>query len=160
MQLFWGVGFPGGSDSKESTCNAGDLGLIPGLGRSLGEGHGNPLQYSCLENPWTEESGGLQVHRVAESDMTEWLSTHAQHHSTSPPCVTVPISQYPHQLDCCYCFCNYYYCHASGFEVVAPCGFDLHFPNDYWCWESFHVFIGHVHILLGEMFIQIPVPFF
>ena len=43
-------GFPGGSDSKASTCNAGDLGLIPGLGRSPEEGNGNPLQYSCLEN--------------------------------------------------------------------------------------------------------------
>ena len=42
--------FPGGSDGKESTCNAEDLGLIPGLGRSPGEGNGNPLQYSCLEN--------------------------------------------------------------------------------------------------------------
>ena len=43
--------FPGGSDSKESACNAGNPGSIPGLGRSLGEGNGNPLQYSCLENP-------------------------------------------------------------------------------------------------------------
>ena len=43
--------FPGSSDSKESTCNTGDLGLIPGLGRSLGGGHENPLQYFCLENP-------------------------------------------------------------------------------------------------------------
>ena len=43
-------GFPGGSDSKESACNAEDLGLIPGLGRSPGEGNGNPLQYSGLEN--------------------------------------------------------------------------------------------------------------
>ena len=42
---------PGGPDSKESTCIVGDLGLIPALGRSLGGGHGNPLQYSCLENP-------------------------------------------------------------------------------------------------------------
>ena len=42
--------FPGGSDDKESVCNAGDLGSIPGLGRSLGGEHGNPLQYSCLEN--------------------------------------------------------------------------------------------------------------
>ena len=47
----WGrMGFPGGSDGKESTCNAGDLGLIPGLGRSPGEGCGNPLQYSCVDN--------------------------------------------------------------------------------------------------------------
>ena len=44
-------GFPGGSDSKESTCDAGDLGSIPGLGRYPGEGNGDPLQYSCLENP-------------------------------------------------------------------------------------------------------------
>ena len=42
---------PGGSGSKASACNAGDLGLIPGLGRSPGEGNGNLLQYSCLENP-------------------------------------------------------------------------------------------------------------
>ena len=44
-------GFLGGSDGKESTCNAGDRGLIPRSGRSPGEGTGNPLQYSCLENP-------------------------------------------------------------------------------------------------------------
>ena len=55
------MGFPGGSDGKESTCNASDLGSIPGLGRSHGEAHGNPLQYSCLENPmdWTEEPARL-----------------------------------------------------------------------------------------------------
>ena len=45
------ISFPGGSDSKESTFYAGDLGSIPALGRSPGGGHGNPLQYSCLENP-------------------------------------------------------------------------------------------------------------
>ena len=45
------MGFPGGSDGKEYTCSVEDLGLIPGLGRSPGRGHGNPLQYSCLENP-------------------------------------------------------------------------------------------------------------
>ena len=44
------MGFPGGSDDKESASNVGDLGLIPGLGRSPRGGHGNPLQYSCLEN--------------------------------------------------------------------------------------------------------------
>ena len=44
-------GFPGGSDGKVPVCNSGDLGSIPGLGRSPGEGNGNPLQYSCLENP-------------------------------------------------------------------------------------------------------------
>ena len=45
------ISFPGGSDGKESACNAGDMGLIPGSGRSPGEGNGNPVQYSCLENP-------------------------------------------------------------------------------------------------------------
>jgi len=45
---------------KKSACKVGDLGSIPGSGRSTGEGHGNPLWYSCLENPETEESGGLQ----------------------------------------------------------------------------------------------------
>ena len=50
--MFYGIsrGFPGGSDGKVSACNAGDQGLIPGLGRSPKEGNGNPLQYSCLEN--------------------------------------------------------------------------------------------------------------
>ena len=52
--------FPGGSDSKASAYNAGDPGLIPGLGRSPGEGNGNPLQYSCLEIPWMEDPGSLQ----------------------------------------------------------------------------------------------------
>ena len=45
------TGFPGGSDSEESACNAGDPGSVPGLGRFPGGGHGNPFQYSCLENP-------------------------------------------------------------------------------------------------------------
>ena len=55
------MGFPGGSDSKESACNVGDLDSIPGLGKPPGGGHGNPLQYSCLENPHgQEEAGGLQ----------------------------------------------------------------------------------------------------
>ena len=49
--LYDGLGFPGGSDSKVSACNAGDQGLIPQLGRSPGEENGNPLQHSCLENP-------------------------------------------------------------------------------------------------------------
>jgi len=48
------MGFPGGSDGKVSACNSGDPNLIPGLGRSPGEGNGNPLQYSCLENSMDE----------------------------------------------------------------------------------------------------------
>ena len=49
-------GFPGGSNRKESVCNAGDQGLVPGLGRSPGERNGNPLQYSCLENSMDREA--------------------------------------------------------------------------------------------------------
>ena len=52
--------FPGGSVVKNLSVNAGDVGLIPGSGRSPGEGNGNPLQYSCLEIPCTEEPGRLQ----------------------------------------------------------------------------------------------------
>ena len=53
------MGFPGGSDGKGSACNAGDPGSIPGLGRCAGEGNGNPLHYSCLENS-VDRSDGLQ----------------------------------------------------------------------------------------------------
>ena len=61
------MGFPGGSDGKESTCNAGDLGSIPGLRRSPGGGHGNPLQYSCLENPMDRAAWWATVHAVTKS---------------------------------------------------------------------------------------------
>ena len=64
------VGFPCGSGGKESVCNVGDPGLIPGSGRSPGEGNGNPLQCSCWEIPWTEEPGRLQSLRTQESNMT------------------------------------------------------------------------------------------
>ena len=60
-------GFPGGSEVNASACNAGDLGSIPGLGRSPGEGNGNPLQYSCLENPMDRGAWWATVHRVAKS---------------------------------------------------------------------------------------------
>ena len=59
--------FPHNSVGKESACNAGDLGSIPGLGRSPGEGNGNPLQYSCLENPMDREAWWATVHGFAKS---------------------------------------------------------------------------------------------
>ena len=76
---WWLVGnplhFPGGSGSKETACNAGDLGLTPGLGRSPGEGHGNPLQYSCLQNPDGQRSlAGYSPWGCKESDTAKQLS--------------------------------------------------------------------------------------
>ena len=69
-----------GSDCKESACNVGDLGLIPGSERSPGEGNGNPLQYSCLENPMHRGAWWATVHGVTkESDTTEQL-THTHTH--------------------------------------------------------------------------------
>ena len=74
-------GFPGGSDSKESACKAGHLALIPGLGRSPGGGHGNPLQYSCLDSPHGQRSlAGYSPWGHKQSDTSEQLST-AQHSS-------------------------------------------------------------------------------
>ena len=80
-------GFPGGSESKESACNAGDLSSIPWLGRSPGEGNGNPLQYSCLENPMDRGAWQATVHGVTKCQtrlsgyhthgyITYWLSIH------------------------------------------------------------------------------------
>ena len=68
------LGFPGGSDSKESACNAGDPGSIPGSGRSPAERSSFPLQYSCLENPMNRGAWRATVHRVTESGMTERLT--------------------------------------------------------------------------------------
>ena len=61
------MGFPGGSNGKESACNAGDPGLIYALGRLPEKGNGNPLQYSWLENPMDREAWGATVHGVTKS---------------------------------------------------------------------------------------------
>ena len=88
LSLEEALGFPGGSDGKESAFNAGGLCLIPGLERSPGGGHDNPLQYSCLENPLGQRSlGGCSPRGCKELDMTERLSTHTLLllHCTSTP---------------------------------------------------------------------------
>ena len=70
--------FPGGSNSKASAYNVGDLGSIPGLGRSSREGNGNPLQCSCLENPWLEHAGRLESMGVTSSQIRlKQFSMHA-----------------------------------------------------------------------------------
>ena len=61
------LGFPGGSDGRDSACSAGDLGSIPGLGRSPGEGNGYPLQYSCPENSMDRGAWRATVHDVTKS---------------------------------------------------------------------------------------------
>ena len=68
------MGFPGGSDGKESSCNAGDPDLIPGSGRSPGEGNGYPLQYSCLGIPMDRGVGRLQSMGLQRVDTTEQLN--------------------------------------------------------------------------------------
>ena len=67
--------FPGGLDSKKSACNAGDLDLTPGLGRSPGEGNGNALQYSCLENSMYRGAWWATAHGVIKLGMTEPLTS-------------------------------------------------------------------------------------
>ena len=71
------VGFPGSSDGKEPACNVEDPGSFPGVGRSSGEGNGNPLQYSCLENPIDRGTWQAIVHRIKKSwTRLKKLSTH------------------------------------------------------------------------------------
>ena len=64
-------GFPGGSDGKESACHAGDLGSVPGSGRSSGGGNVYPIQYSCLENSMDRGAWQATVHGIVVSDVTE-----------------------------------------------------------------------------------------
>ena len=81
--------FPGGSDGKASAYNVGDLGSIPGSGRFPGEGNGNPLQYSCLENPMDGGAWCATVHGVAKSRTRLSDFTHFAH---SNQCEVVPRS--------------------------------------------------------------------
>ena len=85
------MGFPGHSDGKESTCNAGDPGSIPGSGRSPGEGNDSPPQYSCLENPRDRGTWQATVHGVAKNWTTERLSMHAW--SLSPLLIFAIVAQ-------------------------------------------------------------------
>ena len=86
--------FPGGSDSKASVYNVGDLGLIPGPGRSPGEGNGNPLQYCCLENPMDRGAWQATVHGVAKSRtrLSDFTSLHTL---TSVFIISVPLITLP-----------------------------------------------------------------
>ena len=88
--------FPGGSDGKESACNARDLGSVPGLGRSPGEGNGYPLQYSCLEIPMDRGAWRATVHGVAKNQKQILKIIHvytclSKHDSQLPKSVNSPI---------------------------------------------------------------------
>ena len=85
------MSFPGGSEVKASDSNTGDLGLIPGLGRSAGEGNGNPLQYSCLVNPMDRDAWKATVHGVTkDTDTTQQLNN--KNNILLGSCETVPES--------------------------------------------------------------------
>ena len=79
--MYLGMGFPGGSERKESACNVGGLGLIPGLGRSAGEGNGYPLRNSCLENPMDRGAWRAAVHGVTKSQTPPELLTLSVSHT-------------------------------------------------------------------------------
>ena len=87
-------GFPGGSDGKESACNERDLGSVPGLGRSLGEGYSSPLQHSCLETPMDRGAWRAVVQQGHKgSDMTERLSLRVLLLTSSTSASTVPVGK-------------------------------------------------------------------
>ena len=87
---------------KKLCANAGDLGLIPGSGRSSGEGNGNLLQYSCWELPWKEESGGTTVYGVEkELGMTEWLNNNNKHIYMHHFAVYLKLTQLCKTTMCC-----------------------------------------------------------
>ena len=89
----------GGSDGEESAYNAGDPGSIPGLGRSLGEGNDNPLQYCCLENSIGRGTWQSTIHEITKSDMTDRLSLTPQGYTAKSAAQELPkprlFSHYP-----------------------------------------------------------------
>ena len=121
------MGFPGGSVVKEYACNAGDagdIGLIPGSETSPGEGHGNPFQYSCLENPMDRGAWWTAVHRVIESEVTE-------HACNSFVCGFVYFYGfiYFYMGSYIYIGCIYWYCHIWNKNWGTLKIFGGHFPG-------------------------------
>ena len=107
------MGFPGGPEVKNLPANTGDMGSTPGSGRSPGEGNGNPLQYSCLENPVDRWAWWATVHRVAkESDMTWQLNNECIHVNPSLP---VPSTlSFPQLCPQVHSLCLHLYSYPAG----------------------------------------------
>ena len=95
------MGFPGSSARKEFACNAGDLGSIPGSGGSPGEGNGNPLQYSCLENPMDRGAWRVAVPEVTESRTRLSAPTEQRGSGRSLTLVHTPSTGWFHHCCCC-----------------------------------------------------------
>ena len=115
--------FPGGSHGKESSHNAGDPGLTPGLGRSPGEGNGYPPQYSCLENPMDRRTWGAIVHGVAKSQMRLNDFHFTQFSSVVPqPCPTLQLHGLQHaRLPC---------------PSPIPRAYSDSCPSSWWCYPT------------------------
>ena len=138
--ILWGAPILfSGLSGEEFTCDAedtGDEGSIPGSGRSPGGGHGNPLQYSCLENPMDKEPGGYSPQDCKDSDKTEvtehaWTHSFSQwfHHFTFPATLHKGSNfstSLPTHVLLFFCYSS----HPNGCEIVSHCSFDLHFPNN------------------------------
>ena len=91
------VGFPGGSEDKASACNAGDLGSIPGSGKSPGEENGNPLQYSCLGNPMDRGTWWATVHGITKSQtrLSDFAPLLAKQEVSLMAVFNAKLSEYP-----------------------------------------------------------------
>ena len=117
------LGFPGGWDGKEPTCNAGDLGSISGLGRSPSGGHGNSLQYACLENPMDRGAWRAPVHGITKS--RSQLST-----ARCSVCIFLSVSQFVPSLHMCplvtiVCFLYLWVCFCFASKFICTFFFFL-----------------------------------